>query len=249
MDLGLAGRVAVVTGGASGIGAAVALELAREGCDVAVVDRSGRERVSEIMAGVQAAGRRPFHYEADVRDPGRADTVIGEIGAALGRLDILVCAAGITDDGLSWKMTPAQWDEVIAVNLTGCFHWNRAAAAVLRERGWGRIVNIASINGLRGKAGQANYAASKGGMVALSKSLAKELGRSGVTVNVVAPGMVRTPMTAGLPDRFVEAAIAESALGRIGEPEDCAAAVAWLCSDRARHVTGHVLQVDGGQYV
>jgi 3-oxoacyl-[acyl-carrier protein] reductase len=249
MDLGLQGRVAAVTGGASGIGAAAALGLAREGCDVAVVDVRFGGAADHALEGIRAAGRRALRVEGDVRDAGFGAQGIGRIVAELGRLDILVCAAGITADAVCWKMTPAQWDDVIAVNLTGCFHWNRAAASVLRERGWGRIVNIASINGLRGKAGQANYAASKGGMIALSKSLAKELGRSGVTVNVVAPGMVKTPMTASLAGRFVEAAIDESAVGRIAEPEDCASAVAWLCSEGARHVTGQVLKVDGGQYV
>ncbi|MGE5178082.1 MAG: 3-oxoacyl-ACP reductase FabG [Bacteroidota bacterium] len=247
MDLGLSGRVAVVTGGASGIGAATALALAREGCDVAIADRESASR--EALIPIEGEGRRAHWIVADVRDAALAERSIADVVAKLGRLDILVCAAGITNDAVSWKMTPEQWDEVIGVNLTGCFHWNRAAARVLRERGWGRIVNIASINGLRGKVGQANYAASKGGMIALSKSLAKELGRSGVTVNVVAPGMVKTAMVAALPDRFLEAAADESAVGRIAEPEDCASAVAWLCSERARHVTGHVLKVDGGQYI
>jgi 3-oxoacyl-[acyl-carrier protein] reductase len=249
MDLGLKGRAAVVTGGASGIGAAIAIALAREGCDVAVMDARFDDASSRTLREIEAAGRRAVRLQGDVRDAAFAASAVQEVLAAFGRVDILVCAAGITADAMSWKMTPAQWDDVIAVNLTGCFHWSRAAGAVLRERGWGRIVNIASINGIRGKAGQANYAASKGGMIALSKSLAKELGRSGVTVNVVAPGMVNTPMTAGLPDRFVEAAIEESAVGRIAAPEDCAAAVAWLCSEQARHVTGQVVKVDGGQYV
>lgn len=248
MNLGLAGRAAVVTGGASGIGAAIAIALAREGCDVAVMD-ARFDAAAAVLREIGAAGRRSLRLQGDVRDGAFAERAVGEVVAAFGRLDVLVCAAGITADAMSWKMTPAQWDDVIAVNLTGCFHWSRAAGAVLRERGWGRIVNIASINGLRGKAGQSNYAASKGGMIALSKSLAKELGRSGVTVNVVAPGMVRTAMTASLPDRFVENAVAESAVGRIADPEDCAAAVAWLCSESARHVTGQVVKVDGGQYV
>ena len=250
MDLGLDGRVAVVTGGASGIGAAVALALAREGCDVAVVDRGAAAgAAASVVPGIEACGRRARFIEADVRDAARAGEAIAEIEAAFGRLDILVCCAGVANDAVSWKMTPAQWDEVIGVNLTGCFHWNRLVGARLRERGWGRIVNIASINGLRGKFGQANYAASKAGVIALSKTLARELGRNGVTVNVVAPGFIRTPMTAGLPEKVVETAVAETVLGRLGEPVDCAAAVAFLCSEGARHLTGQVVKVDGGQYL
>jgi 3-oxoacyl-[acyl-carrier protein] reductase len=249
MDLGLNGRAAIVTGGASGIGAAVALELAREGCDVAIVDRRAGEGAASVVSGIEALGRRARFVEADVRDAERAGQAIAEVTAAFGRLDILVCCAGIANDAVSWKMTPEQWDEVIGVNLTGCFHWNRLVGAALRDRGWGRIVNISSINGLRGKFGQANYAASKGGLIALSKTLARELGRSGVTVNVVAPGFVRTAMTAALPANVVEAAVGETVLGRIAEPEDCAAAVAFLCSERARHLTGQVVKVDGGQYI
>ena len=249
MDLGLSGRAAIVTGGASGIGAAVALELAREGCDVAIVDRSPRGAGAPALSAIEALGRRSRYLEADVRDAARAERGVAEVLAVFGRLDILVYAAGVTSDAVSWKMTPDQWDEVIGVNLTGCFHWSRFVAPALRERGWGRIVTIASINGLRGKFGQGNYAASKGGLIALSKTLARELGRHGVTVNVVAPGMVRTPMTASLRADAIEAATAETLVGRLGEPEDCAAAVAFLCSERARHLTGQVVKVDGGQYL
>lgn len=249
MDLGLSGRAAIVTGGASGIGAAVALALAREGCDVAVVDLRAGEGSAAVLAGIEGCGRRARFVAADVRDAARAAAAVAEIEAAFERLDILVCCAGIANDAVSWKMTPEQWDEVIGVNLTGCFHWNRLAGARLRQRGWGRIVNVASINGLRGKFGQANYAASKAGVIGLTKTLARELGRNGVTVNAVAPGFIRTPMTAGLPEKVVETAVAETLVGRPGEPGDCAAAVAFLCSEQARHVTGQVLNVDGGQYL
>jgi 3-oxoacyl-[acyl-carrier protein] reductase len=155
MDLGLEGRAAVVTGGASGIGAAIALALAREGCDVAVMDSRFDAAGLRVLQDVEAAGRRALRLQGDVRDAAYAERAVRDVTAAFGRLDILVCAAGITADAVSWKMTPVQWEDVIGVNLTGCFHWARAAGAVLRDRGWGRIVNIASINGLRGKAGQA----------------------------------------------------------------------------------------------
>lgn len=248
MDLGLNGRAAIVTGGASGIGAAIVAELAREGCDVAIVDRDGAGAAAAADR-VRAAGRRALAVEADVADFAQAEAQVAAVAGAFGRLDVLVCSAGITEDGLSWKLTEAQWDRVLDVNLKGCFNWCRSAGALMRDRRGGRIVNIASINGLRGKFGQANYAASKGGMVALSKTLARELGKFGVTVNVVAPGMVRTAMADALPPDVIEKALDETVTGRLAEPADCAAMVAFLCSDRAGHVTGQVVKVDGGQYL
>jgi len=249
MDFGLAGRAALVTGGASGIGAAVAVALAREGCDVAIVDRERTAAAETVLAAIAAAGRRAAFHAADVRDFSLAERVVAEVARDFGRLDVLVCSAGVTDDALSWRMTEAQWDTVIDVNLKGCFSYARAAGALLKDRRGGRIVGIGSINGLRGKFGQANYAASKGGMVAMCKSLARELGKFGVTVNVVAPGMVRTAMTGALPADVVEKAVDETLLGRLAEPSDCAAVVVFLCSDAARHVTGQVVNVDGGQYL
>jgi 3-oxoacyl-[acyl-carrier protein] reductase len=248
LELGLNGHVAVVTGGASGIGAAVVAELAREGCDVAIVDRDAAG-AARAAGAVTAAGRRALALEADVSDFALAGRHVATVVETFGRLDVLVCCAGITDDGLSWKLTEAQWDRVLDVNLKGCFNYARAAGAVMKDRRGGRIVNIASINGLRGKYGQANYAASKGGMVAFSKTLARELGKFGVTVNVVAPGMVRTAMADALPADVVEKAIDETVTGRLAEPADCAAVVAFLCSGRAGHVTGAVVKVDGGQYL
>ena len=247
MDLGLAGRVALVTGGARGIGAAIAQTLAREGCDVAVVDRLADDAAHAVAGGIEAAGRKALLITADVRDFAAAEAAVARAVRELGRLDVLVANAGVTADAMSWKMSEEQWDSVLDVNLKGCFAYTRAAARVMRASGGGRMVLIASVNALRGKVGQANYAASKAGVVALGRALARELGKSGVTVNVVAPGMIRTAMTAALPPAVVQRAVDESALGRIGEPEDVAAAVTFLCSDAARHVTGTVLRVDGGQ--
>jgi NAD(P)-dependent dehydrogenase (short-subunit alcohol dehydrogenase family) len=236
--------VGLVTGGGRGIGLAIVAAWARRGDAAAVVDR---EPSGE--AAVRAAcGDTPFaYYTADVRDHARAGEVVADAVARLGRLDHLVLNAGITRDRVSWKMSEAEWDEVLDVNLKGAFNYVRAAAPVLRAQGSGSIVFVSSINGLRGKFGQMNYAASKAAMIGMARSLALELGPSGITVNVVAPGMVRTEMSAGLPAEIVERAVAESALKRLAEPEDVAEVVAFLCGPAARRVTGTVLRVDGGQ--
>lgn len=247
MDLGLSGRVALVTGAAGGIGSAITRSLAAEGCDVAVLDRGPSSALAAVAEMVTARGRRALPLEADVSDFEDAEGAVAATVAALGRLDILVCAAGITRDAVSWKMHEAAWDEVIAVNLKGAFNYAHAAVPALRRGGWGRIVTIASINGLRGKLGQSNYAASKAGLIGLTLSLAHELGRFGITANVVAPGMVSTPLTRALPVAVLDAAREETVLERLGEPEDVASLVAFLCSERARHITGDVVRVDGGQ--
>jgi 3-oxoacyl-[acyl-carrier protein] reductase len=245
VNLGLEGKAALVTGGGSGIGAATAVALAREGCDVTIVDRESAGPLAEI----EQLGRRARHCRADVRDLAAADQAVHEAGESFGRLDLLVCGAGITADAPLWKMSEREWDDVLAVNLKGAWNYNRAVAARFREQRSGRIVNIASINGLRGKFGQSNYAASKAGMIGMSKTVARELGKYQVNVNVVAPGLVQTPMTAGLPAEVVEAARRESVLGRVCTPEECADVIVFLCSERARHVTGAVVRVDGGQYM
>ena len=234
-----------MTGAGRGIGAAIALALAEEGCDVAAVDRRGDGPIAEI----QALGREARLIRADVRDHTAAERTVGEAVAALGRLDILVCSAGITADATVCAMTEEQWDEVVDVNLKGSFNYNQAAARLFREQRRGKIVNLSSINGLRGKFGQANYAASKAGVIAMSKSLARELGAYNVNVNVIAPGMVETEMSRAVPEKFRDAAIRESALGRLASPEDCAALAVFLCSERARHITGAVIQIDGGQHL
>jgi 3-oxoacyl-[acyl-carrier protein] reductase len=247
VDLGLTGKVALVTGGRRGIGAAAARALAAEGCDVAIVDRETDAQADDVRRAIEAMGRRAVLLAADVREVATAERVVADIIAQLGRLDVLVCAAGITADGMVWKLTEAKWDDVLDVNLKGCFAYTRAAAAVFKAQRSGRMVHVASINGLRGKPGQANYAASKGGIIAFTKAVARELGRYDVTVNAIAPGMIDTDMTRALPVEVLEQATRESALGRLGAPEDCANLIAFLCSARARHITGTVVTVDGGQ--
>ncbi len=249
MDLGLTGRAALITGGGRGIGAAIARELAREGCDVALVDLDAFAAADAVAREIRGSGRRALAIQADVTSLAAAEASVQAVVGEFGRLDILVCNAGITRDAVVWKLTEEAWDQVLAVNLKGSFAYCRAAAPVFRAQRSGRIVTIASINGLRGKAGQANYAASKAGMVALTKTVARELGPAGVTVNCVAPGMVRTGMAELLAPEIRDRAIAETAVGRIAEPEDVAGMVAFLCSDRARHLTGTVIKVDGGQYM
>jgi 3-oxoacyl-[acyl-carrier protein] reductase len=249
MDLGLEGQRAIVTGGSLGIGSAIALTLAREGCDVAINYRRHDTEAKEIVRQIEALGRRGLAIKADVASHGDAMNMVQTVVERFGGLDILVCNAGINWDGVIWKMTEEQWDTVIAVNLKGYFNYNKAAAMVFKDQKSGKIVNISSINGLRGKFAQTNYAASKGGEVAMSKSLARELGKFNVNVNVVAPGMVMTDMAANIPPEFLTKAMDETVLGRFATPEDCADVVAFLCSDRSRHITGEVIKVDGGQYI
>ena len=249
MDLGLHGHVALVTGAGGGIGAAIAVALTREGCDVALLDAQRTADMQDAAGDVQRGGRRALLIEADVRDFTRAQDSVQEVVAAFGGLDILVCSAGVTRDGVSWKLSESDWDDVLDVNLKGCFNYARAAIPTLRSRNGGRMIMIGSINGLRGKFGQANYAASKAGLIGLTKALAREVGRFGITVNVVAPGMTDTPLTAALPAEVRGAAVQEALLGRICTPADVADAVLFLASQRARQITGEVLRVDAGQYV
>lgn len=249
MELELQGRAALITGGGRGIGAAVARTLSREGCAVALVDYGAYPDAEAVAAELCAQGQRALAIRADVTDLAAADAAVATAIRTFGRLDILVSNAGISRDGVVWKLSEQAWDEVLAVNLKGAFAYCRAVAPVFRAQRSGRVVTVASINGLRGKFGQANYAASKAGVVALTKTVARELGSAGVTVNCVAPGMVRTEMTAILSDEIMQRAEHETVLGRVADPEDVAAVIAFLCSGRARHVTGTVIKVDGGQYI
>ena len=245
----LTGKTAIVTGGSLGIGAAISLELARDGADVALNYRKHADEANAIAEQVRAMGRRALVVQADVASFADAQKMADQVKAEWGRVDILVCNAGINWDGVIWKMTEEQWDTVIATNLKGYFNYLRAVAPLMREQKYGRIVCLTSINGLRGKFGQANYSASKAGIIGLVKTAAKELGKSGVTVNAVAPGLILTDMMAKMPDEAKQASLNETALGRLGEPEDVAYVVSFFCSDLAKHVTGEVIKVDGGQYI
>lgn len=245
----LKGKNALVTGGIAGIGAAISLKLATCGANLAMIDRKPEEEAVSILENIRTLGRKAIFIQANSSDfnaAGRAvDTVIRELSG----LDILVNNAGINRNGVIWKMSEEQWDMVINVNLKGYFNYTRAVSPIFREQQSGKIVNIASINGLRGKFGQANYAASKAGIIGLTKSVAKELGKYNVNVNAIAPGLIETDMMKNADENVRKTALEEIVLKRIGKPEDVACLVLFLCSEMARHITGEVIKVDGGQYI
>lgn len=247
----LEGKNAIVTGGSQGIGAAISLELAREGANVCLTYRKHESEAQEYAAEIRAIGRRALAVKCDIASFAEAEAVFKEALQEFGRLDILVNNAGMNWDGVSWKMTEEQWDRVIEVNLKGYFNFTRQAAPLFKEQKYGKIINITSINGLRGKFGQTNYSASKAGIIGFTKALAKELGGFGVNVIAVAPGLIETTMLkeSAARDKIIEMALAEIVLKRVGQPEDLANVVAFLASDKARHVTGEVIKVDGGQYI
>jgi NAD(P)-dependent dehydrogenase (short-subunit alcohol dehydrogenase family) len=238
LAISLAGKVAIVTGGGGGIGTAVAAQLHEAGAHVITFDRANRP-------GPPGTASVP----CDMANGAEVTAALAQVVLREGRLDIVVHCAGITRDRSLARMTDLEWSEVIETNLGSAFHLVRAAIAPLREAGGGAIVLVASINAERGKAGQANYTASKAGLIGLAKTAARELGRHGIRVNVVAPGWIDSAMTAALGPEFRQRALDETVLGRVGTPGDVAGPVLFLCSPLSRHITGQVLRVDGGQLI
>lgn len=245
----LEGKSAIVTGGSMGIGTAIALKLAECGANVAINYRKHKEEAEEVIRQVKAMGRKGLVIQADISNFEDAAKMVGTVINEFGGIDILVNNAGINRDGVIWKMTEEQWDNVININLKGYFNYVRAVSQIFREQKSGKIVNITSINGLRGKFGQANYTASKAGIIGLTKTVARELGKYEINVNAIAPGLIETDMMKDADESVREAAIADIVLKRIGQPEEVANVTAFLCSDLARHITGEVIKVDGGQYI
>jgi 3-oxoacyl-[acyl-carrier protein] reductase len=223
------------------------VEFARGGASIAVVDIAGGDAAAETARLVREAGARAFCFQADVSDFGKAERIVSETRIRLGGLDLLVNAAGTTEDAPLWRMTETQWERVMNANLKGAFNYTRAAAPAMRAQRSGRVVNVASVEAFRGRFGLSNYAASKAGLVGFTRAAAADLGRDGINVNAVAPGFVRTPLVEKLPAEVLAEAARSSVFGRIGEPEEVAAVVAFLCTDAARYVTGEVIRVDGGQ--
>ena len=238
-------RTALVTGAGRGIGKAIAETLAKNGVNVICVSKSP-ESCGAVAAAITAAGGKAKAVPVDVSNGAAVAKAAEALLAEYGKIDILVNNAGITRDGLIARMSEDDWNAVLQTNLTGAFHWTKAIGWPMCRARYGRIVNIASVVGLVGNAGQANYAAAKGGMIAFTKSVAKEFARRGVTANAVAPGFIKTDMTAVLGEEIQKAATGLIPMQRFGEPADIAAATAFLCSEEANYITGQVFTVDGG---
>ncbi len=242
----LDGKTALVTGASRGIGRAIALCLAAEGARVAINYAGNVKAAEEVKASVEAAGGTAILCQADIADSAAVEAMIADVVKEFGAIDILVNNAGITRDTLLMRMKDEDFAKVLDTNLKGVFYCTKAVSKLMMKKRAGRIINMASVVGLVGNAGQTNYAAAKAGVIGFSKSAAKELASRGITVNVVAPGFIGTDMTAGLPESVKEKMLTDIPLGRMGEPEDVANAVLFLASDQASYITGQVVNVDGG---
>lgn len=242
----LDGKTALVTGASRGIGRAIALCLAAEGARVAINYAGNVKAAEEVKATIEAAGGTAILCQADIADSAAVEAMVANVVKEFGTIDILVNNAGITRDTLLMRMKDEDFAKVLDTNLKGVFYCTKAVSKLMMKKRSGRIVNMASVVGLVGNAGQTNYAAAKAGVIGFSKSAAKELASRGITVNVVAPGFIGTDMTAGLPESVKEKMLTDIPLGRMGEPEDVASAVLFLASDQASYITGQVVNVDGG---
>lgn len=245
----LKGKVALVTGGSRGIGRAIAIQLAESGADVAVNYAGSEGAAAEVVNEIQAMGRRAVSIRADVSSLQQAEDLVKQTIDQLGQLDILVNNAGITRDNLIMRMKEEEFDEVIATNLKGVFNCVKAVTRPMMKQRSGRIINISSVVGATGNAGQVNYAAAKAGVIGLTKSTAKELASRGITVNAVAPGFIVTDMTDKLPQDTKDQLLGQIPLARLGQPDEIAKAVRFLASDDASYMTGQTLHVDGGMYM
>jgi 3-oxoacyl-[acyl-carrier protein] reductase len=245
-DRELDGRVALVTGGSRGIGAAVCAELGAAGAEVVVNYASSAEAAEAVCAGIRSAGGTATAVAGDISTPEGASALVSHVESEVGPIAILVCNAGVTRDNLIMKLSDEDWRTVVDTNLGGAFFTCRAVARPMLKRRAGAIVTMSSVVGVHGNAGQTNYAASKAGLIGLTKALAKELGGRGIRVNAIAPGYISTELTDALPEAAREAILGQTPLGRLGDPADVARAVRFLVSDAAAFVTGDVLAVDGG---
>ena len=243
--MSLSGRIALVTGASQGIGRACALELAKAGAAVAVAARN-QEKLNEVVQKIGETGGKAAAFAVDIGDEEQIKSAFKSALAQFGKIDILVNNAGITRDQLVMRMKRADWDAVLNTNLTSAYLCIQQVIGSMLKQRWGRIINITSVFGQMGQAGQANYASSKAGLIGLTMAIAREVGSRNITCNAVAPGFIETAMTSGLPEEFKQNALKNIPLGRLGTPEDVARAVAFLASEDASYITGHVLNVNGG---